>query len=181
MADNKRRAPSGIAPTISSCENRGVAWASTLATRKPCTSQALTAVATITLQDLEFGSIFEFTQPLTDPRGAVARVGSHDDLLFRPHAYWLGGNLSSVQLVTCYLQRYLQTNHSVPELNPGVLEIAAASDLQLKYGTISSPLDGIQLGGTLAIHPAFGLGQDGFFAFLATGGVKNQSYWETPE
>ncbi|KAK5735810.1 hypothetical protein LTS12_026361 [Elasticomyces elasticus] len=31
------------------------------------------------------------------------------------------------------------------ELNPGVLEIAAASDLQRKYGTISSPLDGIEL------------------------------------
>ncbi|KAK0303170.1 hypothetical protein LTR82_017644 [Friedmanniomyces endolithicus] len=33
-------------------------------------------------------------------------------------------------------------------------------------------------GGTPGISPAFGSGQDGFLASLATGGIMNQTYWE---
>jgi len=33
-------------------------------------------------------------------------------------------------------------------------------------------------GGYPGIHPAFGSGQDGFLASLATGGVMNSTYWE---
>lgn len=33
-------------------------------------------------------------------------------------------------------------------------------------------------GGTPGINPAFGSGQDGFLASLATGGVMNSTYWE---
>jgi len=33
-------------------------------------------------------------------------------------------------------------------------------------------------GGTPGIHPAFGSGQDGFLASLATGGIMNETYWQ---
>lgn len=33
-------------------------------------------------------------------------------------------------------------------------------------------------GGTPGIHPAFGSGQDGFLASLATKGIQNETYWQ---
>lgn len=36
-------------------------------------------------------------------------------------------------------------------------------------------------GGWPDVHPAFGSGQDGFLASLATGGVRNETYWQALE
>ncbi|KAK5697151.1 hypothetical protein LTR97_007286 [Elasticomyces elasticus] len=61
-------------------------------------------------------------------------------------AYMSDGRLNSVELVTCYMQRYLQTDqyiNSVLELNPDALSIAAAADRDRRHGAIRSPLHGI--------------------------------------
>ncbi|KAI9664559.1 MAG: hypothetical protein M1821_006005 [Bathelium mastoideum] len=60
--------------------------------------------------------------------------------------YMSHGTLTSVQLVTCYLQRVLQINgyvNDVLELNPDFLSIAATLDAERASGTIRGPLHGI--------------------------------------
>ncbi|KAK2624963.1 hypothetical protein QTJ16_005332 [Diplocarpon rosae] len=56
------------------------------------------------------------------------------------------GELTSVQIVTCYLQRIRQTDgyiSSVMEVNPDVLEIAASLDRERQAGHVRGPLHGI--------------------------------------
>lgn len=60
--------------------------------------------------------------------------------------YMSDGNLTSVQLVTCYLQRIWQTQeyiNSVLETNPDFLNIAASLDAERKAGQVRGPLHGI--------------------------------------
>ncbi|PBP19966.1 amidase family protein [Diplocarpon rosae] len=56
------------------------------------------------------------------------------------------GELTSVQMVTCSLQRIRQTDEyisSVMEINPDVLEIAASLDRERQAGQVRGPLHGI--------------------------------------
>lgn len=56
------------------------------------------------------------------------------------------GNLTSVQMALCYVQRIWQTNfyiNSVLELNPDFLEIAASLDAERASGKVRGPLHGI--------------------------------------
>ncbi|KAK4540018.1 hypothetical protein LTR36_009834 [Oleoguttula mirabilis] len=61
-------------------------------------------------------------------------------------SYMASGNLTSEQLVTCYMQRNFQTTeyiHSILEMNPDALAIAATLDAERKDGQVRSPLHGI--------------------------------------
>ncbi|KAJ5041289.1 uncharacterized protein L3040_005836 [Drepanopeziza brunnea f. sp. 'multigermtubi'] len=56
------------------------------------------------------------------------------------------GTLTAVQIVSCYLRRTQQVDEyirSVMEINPDVLEIAAAMDQERRGGHVRSPLHGI--------------------------------------
>ncbi|TKA73433.1 hypothetical protein B0A49_06852 [Cryomyces minteri] len=56
------------------------------------------------------------------------------------------GRLTSVQLCLCYLQRIYQTQdyiHSVLEVNPDFIEIAASLDVERAAGKVRGPLHGI--------------------------------------
>ncbi|THY48746.1 amidase family protein [Aureobasidium pullulans] len=60
--------------------------------------------------------------------------------------YMTSGNLTSVQLTTCYLQRQFQTHdylNAILEINPDVFEIAAAMDHERRSGKVRGPLHGI--------------------------------------
>jgi amidase len=54
--------------------------------------------------------------------------------------YMTSGNLTSVQLTSCYLQRVYQTRDY---LNPDVFDIAAAMDEERRRGKVRGPLHGI--------------------------------------
>ncbi|KAF4628261.1 hypothetical protein G7Y89_g9883 [Cudoniella acicularis] len=56
------------------------------------------------------------------------------------------GTLTSVQIVLCYLQRVFQTDEyiqAIMEINPDLLEIATALDIERAQGYIRGPLHGI--------------------------------------
>ncbi|KAM0721230.1 hypothetical protein Q7P37_003518 [Cladosporium fusiforme] len=74
--------------------------------------------------------------------GVIVEDATIDEL----QHYLTSGNLSSVQLVTCFMQRIFQTNpyiNSVLEINPDALDIAAALDLERSESHIRSKLHGI--------------------------------------
>ncbi|KAK4569800.1 hypothetical protein LTR86_002769 [Recurvomyces mirabilis] len=81
-----------------------------------------------------------FPMPLC--HGTKIEEATIDDL----QAFMHNGTLTSVQLVTCYIQREFQTGqyiHSILELNPDVLDIAAALDKERHSGHVRSPLHGV--------------------------------------
>ncbi|EHL01810.1 putative amidase [Glarea lozoyensis 74030] len=56
------------------------------------------------------------------------------------------GNLTSVQLAMCYVQRILQTDEytsAIMEMNPDMFEISANLDLERSQGHVRGPLHGI--------------------------------------
>lgn len=60
--------------------------------------------------------------------------------------YMAAGNLTSVQIALCYVQRIWQTNfyiNSVLEVNPDFLEIAASLDAERAADKVRGPLHGI--------------------------------------
>ncbi|KAL4955795.1 amidase signature domain-containing protein [Aspergillus filifer] len=60
--------------------------------------------------------------------------------------WMIDGNLTSQDLVECYLDRIEQTDkylHSISEINPDALAIAAAMDAERAIGTFRGPMHGI--------------------------------------
>ncbi|KAI4741378.1 amidase family protein [Aureobasidium sp. EXF-12298] len=84
----------------------------------------------------------ELLFPMPACHGFVIAEKSIEEL----QQYMSSGNLTSVQLTSCYLQRVFQTRdylNSILEVNPDVFEIAAAMDEERRRGKVRGPLHGI--------------------------------------
>lgn len=70
----------------------------------------------------------------------------HEATIDQMQAAMTHGNLSSVQLVSCYLTRQLQTQqylNAIIQINPDLFAIASQRDAERKAGKVRGPLHGI--------------------------------------
>ncbi|KAF6005919.1 hypothetical protein HII13_005377 [Brettanomyces bruxellensis] len=80
--------------------------------------------------------------PMEQCKGVTLEEATIDQL----QEYMSKGILTSVDLVTCYTQRYLQLNSytkNIAELNPDAFKIAKLMDKERAKGKVRSPLHGI--------------------------------------